>query len=347
MEFRKLGNTEIDVSLICLGTMTFGEQNTEAEAHEQLDYALEREINFIDCAEMYPVPGKQETQGRTEEYIGNWMKERGNRDKVVLASKITGISPTMTWIRGDKNSLDKANIMEAIEGNLKRLKTDYLDLYQLHWPDRKTNFFGQLDYVHKTEELPVAFEETLEALEDLKKQGKIRNYGLSNETAWGAMKWLQTADKMGLDPFVSIQNPYSLLNRSFEVGLAEVSHREKLSLLAYSPLAFGVLSGKYLNGQRPKGTRLELFGNHFTRYFKGNAGIATEKYCKLAQKHGLEPAQMALAFVNQRSFMTSNIIGATTMEQLKTNIDSIDIKLSKEVMEGIEMIHKAYPNPAP
>lgn len=347
MQYRKLGRTDIDVSLICLGTMTFGEQNTEDEAHQQLSYALENGINFIDCAEMYPVPGRRETQGRTEEYIGNWIKSQNNRDQIILASKVTGVSPSMTWIRGDDNSLNKANITEAIEGNLRRLKTDYLDLYQLHWPDRKANFFGQLDYIHKTEELPVPFEESLEALDSLKKQGKIRHYGISNETAWGAMKWLQTSGNMGLKPMVSIQNPYSLLNRSYEIGLAEVSHREKISLLAYSPLAFGVLSGKYLNGQRPKGTRLDLFGNHFTRYLKGNAGIATEKYCKLAKKHGLDPAQMALAFVNQRSFMTSNIIGATTLEQLKSNIGSVDVKLDKEVLEGIEMIHKAYTNPAP
>lgn len=347
MEYRKLGQTDLEVSEVCLGTMTFGQQNTEVQAHEQLDYALDQGVNFIDCAEMYPVPGKLETQGKTEEFIGNWHNSRQNRDKFILASKITGISPTMTWIRGSDNSLNKANVTEAIEGNLRRLKTDYIDLYQLHWPDRKTNFFGKLDYVHQDEKLPVAFEETLEALDSLVKAGKIRHYGISNETAWGAMKWNQVAKDMGLAPMQSIQNPYSFINRSFEVGLAEVSHREKISLLAYSPLAFGVLSGKYQNGQRPKGTRLELFGNYFTRYFESNADLATERYVKLALQHDIDPAQMALAFVTQRSFVTSNIIGATTMGQLKSNISSTEVVLPKELMDEIEVIHKAYPNPAP
>ncbi|MHA1540199.1 MAG: NADP(H)-dependent aldo-keto reductase [Alphaproteobacteria bacterium] len=346
MDYRKLGKTDLEVSAICLGTMTFGKQNTEADAHAQLDYALANGVNFIDTAEMYPVPPEAETQGSTETYIGTWFAVRKNRDKVVLATKVTGPSRGFTWIREGENRLTRAHITEAIEGNLRRLQTDYVDLYQLHWPDRSANFFGQLGYTHQTEEEMTPLLETLEVLGELVKQGKIRNIGLSNETPWGTMKFLELAKTHTLPRAVSVQNPYNLLNRVYEVGMAEVSCREECGLLAYSPLAFGMLSGKYLDNQWPENGRLTLF-DRFKRYMNNEAYKATEQYVAIAKRHGLDPAQMALSFVNDRPFVSSNIIGATTMDQLKSNIASIDLKLSEDVLEEIETVHQAITNPCP
>lgn len=351
MEFRRLGRTDIKVSLICLGTMTWGEQNTEAEAHAQLDYALERGINFIDAAEMYPVPPKAETQGRTERYIGTWLKARKNRDKVVLATKVAGRGGgprgDFAWLRDDGQppNLGRKQIFEAVDKSLQRLQTDYIDLYQTHWPDRLTTTFGRAEYPWNTEE-SVAIAETVSAMGELVKAGKIRMMGVSNETAWGVMRHVAVADaNPALPRIVSIQNPYSLLNRWYESSLSEVTQLEEVGLLAYSPLAMGVLSGKYLGGARPPGSRLALF-TRFTRYSNPQVDRATERYVALARQHGLDPAQMALAFVNTRPFVASNIIGATSLAQLKTDIDSIDVKLSKEVLDGIEAIHRDQPNPS-
>ena len=346
MEMRRLGRTDLDVSLICLGTMTWGEQNTEADAHEQLDYALERGINFIDAAEMYPVPPKADTAGRTEQYIGTWLARRGRRDDVVLASKVTGRSE-MSWLRdGNNTTLTPAQVRRALEASLKRLQTDYLDLYQVHWPDRRTNTFGRLGYVHKPLPDEVAIEDTLGELGRMVDEGKIRHVGISNETPWGLMRYVEIADRTGLPRVVSVQNPYSLLNRTFEIGLAECAEREDVRLLAYSPLAFGVLSGKYLDGARPDGARLTLF-ERFSRYSNPAAAAATAEYVALAHEHGLDPAQMALAWCNSRSFLTSTIIGATSMDQLKADIDSAEIQLSDEVCAQIEAIHTRHPNPCP
>lgn len=347
MKYHKLGRTGIDVSVICLGTMTFGEQNTLKEAHEQLDFALEQGVNFIDTAELYAIPPRAETYGKTEEFIGKWLQKRGKRDDIVLASKVCG--PGADWlphIRNGQTRLDRHNITKAIDGSLKRLKTDYLDLYQLHWPERKTNFFGKLGYVHDPDDQPVPIIETLQLLNDLVQAGKVRHIGLSNETAWGVMRFLQLSDCMHMPRVVSVQNPYSLLNRSFEVGLAEVAHREDVGLLAYSPLGFGVLSGKYLDGATPIGARLSNWPD-YDRYSNEQALAATAEYVQLARQHGLDPAQMALAYVNSRPFLTSTIIGATSMEQLRANIDSIQLELSEEVLTGIEAIHTRYPNPSP
>lgn len=347
MLYRRLGNTDIDVSVISLGTMTFGEQNTEAEAHAQLDYALDQGVNFIDTAELYAIPPKAETYGRTEEYIGSWLAKRGRRDDIVLASKVVG--PSKGWldhIRNGEARLNRAHITAAIEGSLRRLRTDYLDLYQLHWPDRKTNFFGKRGYEHDPQDTPVPIEETLTVLGELVSAGKVRHIGLSNETPWGIMRFLAAAERLGLPRVVSVQNPYSLLNRSYEVGTAEVSIREQAGLLAYSPLGFGVLSGKYLDDQQPERARLTLFPD-YGRYSSAEAIEATRRYVNLAHAHGLDPAQMALAYVNNRPFLTSTIIGATTLEQLKANIDSIALTLPAAVLEGIEAIHSAIPNPSP
>jgi aryl-alcohol dehydrogenase-like predicted oxidoreductase len=346
MEYRPLGNTDINVSVICLGSMTWGQQNTEAEAHTQLDYAMDAGVNFIDTAEMYPIPTRGETCGRTEQYIGNWMRQRRNRDRIVLATKVVGRSDWLPHIRGGKARLDRKNIEAAIDGSLRRLQTDYVDLYQLHWPDRKTNFFGRLGYSHVAGDDPVAIDETLDTLGRLQKAGKLRHIGLSNETPWGIMRFLHYAETEGLPRVVSVQNPYSLLNRSFEVGNAEVAHRERVGLLAYSPLGFGVLSGKYLGGLKPAGARLTLFQN-YTRYTNPMAVKATADYVELARAFRLDPAQMALAWVNTRPFVTSTIIGATTMDQLRANIASIDVKLGQDVIRRIEALHTEHPNPAP
>ena len=333
-----------EVSKICLGTMTWGQQNTEAEAHEQISYALERGINMLDAAEMYPVPPRAETQGRTEEYIGTWFKKTGLRDSYVLATKAAGPNPEFHYLRGGPK-FTKEQLIEAVNGSLRRLQTDCIDLYQLHWPDRYTNFFGQRGYFHREQpETPI--EETLQALVDIVKSGKVRAIGLSNETPWGTMKFLELADREGLPRVDSIQNPYSLLNRTYEIAMAEVSHREDVGLLAYSPLGMGLLTGKYRNGAKPEGSRMVVF-ERFTRYEGAETWEAAERYLQLADDHGINPTHMALAFVNARPFVVSNIIGATTMEQLKMNIDSLDIVLSKDVLKGIEAIQQAIPNPAP
>lgn len=347
MKFNKLGNTDIDVSLICLGTMTWGEQNSQEEAFQQMDMALDMGVNFFDVAEMYPVPPKAETQGSTEAHIGSWLAARGSRDKIVLASKVTGRVSRNSGMGHIRNGcrLDRANIQEAIEGSLKRLQTDYLDLYQVHWPERATNFFGSLEYQHGDDD-GVSIEETLDALNELVVAGKVRHIGISNETPWGMMEYLRVAKAKDYDNIVSIQNPYNLLNRTFDIGCGEIAIREKVGLLAYSPLAFGALSGKYLNGARPEGARLTLF-TRFQRYLNPLAENATEAYVNLARDNGLDPAQMALAWVNQRQSVISNIIGATNLEQLKTNIESADLELSEEVLTAIDEIHVQSPNPAP
>ncbi|MGQ4878314.1 NADP(H)-dependent aldo-keto reductase [Billgrantia sp. LNSP4103-1] len=343
MQTRPLGDTGIEVSRLCLGTMTFGEQNSEAEAHEQLDRAVAFGINFIDTAEMYPVPPRAETQGLTEKFIGSWLKRRGSRDDVIIASKVTG--PGLEHIRGGPR-LDRDHIHRAIDASLKRLQTDYVDLYQLHWPERATNYFGRLGYEHDDEQQPIPLEETLDALKELVEAGKVRAIGLSNDTPWGVMKSLQLAERLELPRVASVQNPYNLLNRTFEVGLAEIAHRENVGLLAYSPLAFGVLSGKYLAGKRPESARLTLY-ERFKRYTSPLAEQATQAYVDIALKHDLDPAQMALAFVNSRSFLTSNIIGATTMEQLEDNLASESLKLEQSVIDAIDEVHKRIPNPSP
>ena len=346
MQLRRLGQTDLKVSALCLGTMTFGQQNTEAQAHAQLDRALEAGINFIDTAEMYPVPPMAETQGRTEEYIGSWLAARGARDRVVLATKVAGPGNWVSYLRGGKVRLDRPNIKAAIESSLKRLRTDYIDLYQLHWPDRETNYFGKLGYRHPEEDHSVPLLETLEVLDDLVTTGKVRHIGLSNETPWGTMRMLELAGKHGLPRPVSIQNPYNLLNRTFEIGLAEIAIREQCGLLAYSPMAFGVLSGKYVKGARPTGARLTLF-QRFDRYSNPQADAAAADYVALAREHGLDPAQMALAWVTCQPFVTSNIIGATTMAQLEANLGSLDVELSGELVREIEAIHTQQPNPGP
>ena len=333
-----------EVSKICLGTMTWGQQNSEAEAHEQISYALDRGVNMLDAAEMYPVPPRAETQGRTEEYIGTWFKKTGLRDQYVLATKAAGPNPEFHYLRGGPR-FTRDQLMEAVDNSLRRLQTDCIDLYQLHWPDRYTNFFGQRGYHHRDQpETPI--EETLRALQELVASGKIRSIGLSNETPWGTMKFLELAEREGLPRVESIQNPYGLLNRTYEIAMAEVSHREDVGLLAYSPLGMGLLTGKYRHGAKPEGSRLAVF-ERFTRYDGNETLEATEQYLQLADEHELNPTHMALAFVNTRPFVLSNIIGATTMEQLKMNIDSLDVTLTKEVLKGIEAIQQRIPNPAP
>ncbi len=345
MQTRQLGRTGLEVSVICLGTMTWGEQNSEAEAFEQMDYAVAQGVNFFDTAELYAVPARAETYGLTESYIGNWLKSRKARDQIILATKVAGLSGRFTWIREGNARLDRRNIRQALEGSLRRLQTDYIDLYQLHWPDRKTNFFGQANYVHDPTDVFTPLEDTLEALDELVIEGKVRHIGVSNETPWGLMRYLALAEKKGYPRMASIQNPYSLLNRLFEIGLAEVAMREDVGLLAYSPLGCGVLSGKYLEGN-PPGARLTLWGEYFDRYSNPQATAATREYVALARRHGLTPAQLALAFVNQRDFVASNIIGATRMAQLKENIASVQLRLSPEILAEIEAIHERHPNPS-
>lgn len=345
MDYRKLGRTDLNVSAICLGTMTWGEQNSESEAFAQIERAKAAGINFLDTAEMYPVPPKKETYASTETIIGNWFRKSSDRADWILASKIAGPGNGIDHIRDGQLKFNRDHIVAALDASLKRLQTDYLDLYQLHWPERSTNFFGKLGYTHSDEQFTPLLE-TLEVLDEQVKAGKIRHVGLSNETPWGTMKYLAESDAHGLVRPVSIQNPYNLLNRSFEVGLAEVALREQCGLLAYSPLAFGLLSGKYANGARPAKGRLSLY-SRFTRYFNPQSEAACARYVALARDHGLDPAQMALAFVTGRPFVTSNIIGATTLEQLDSNIASAQLLLSDEVLAGIEAIHKDQPNPAP
>jgi len=346
MEYRQLGRTGINVSALCLGTMTWGQQNTEAQGHEQMDYALAQGINFFDTAELYSIPPKAETYGRTEEIIGTWFASRKNRDKIILATKVVGCSNN-TWFRnsGEKAVLNAANINEAVDKSLRRLQTDYIDLYQVHWPDRPMQLFKGLSYVHKEAEA-CSIHETLSALADLVKAGKIRHVGISNETPWGTMNYLKESEINALPRIQSIQNCYNLLNRSFETGLSEIAHRENVGLLAYSPLGQGVLTGKYLNGSLPKGSRKELF-NRINRYETPNAEAAIDAYVKLARDHNVDPAQLALQFVTTRPFLTSNIFGATTMAQLKTNIDSQNLDLTPELQQAIEDIHLIYSNPCP
>ena len=345
MKFKKLGTTDLDVSLICLGTMTWGTQNTEKDAFEQMDYSIDRGINFFDTAELYSVPPNSDSYGKTEAMIGNWFEKRKNREKIILATKVAG--PGCNWIRGGGNNFNEKTIGEAINGSLKRLKTDYIDLYQLHWPERSTNFFGKRDYTLDSEEGEWnSFESVLKALEKFIKSGKIRYIGMSNETPYGLSKYIELAKNKNLPRMMSVQNPYNLVNRTYEIGMSEISIREKCGLLVYYPLATGALSGKYRKGQMPKNSRQALFKG-WERHLNPLAMKAYEEYYKLAKEYDMTMAQLAQAFVNTRPFVTSNIIGATTMYQLKENIDSVNIELSHEIIERINMIHNNNPNPSP
>ena len=348
MNFRKLGNTDVKVSTICLGTMTWGEQNDQKEAFKQMDYALDQGINFFDTAEIYPSPCFKNTYGSTEKIIGNWFKEKKNRHKIILASKIAG--PGLSWVRGGKVQYFEKSIEEAINNSLKRLQTDYIDLYQLHWPERKTNFFGRLGFEHRADAKTEKWNEFETILKVLKKyidQGKIRYIGLSNETAWGLSKFIEISNNQSLPRVMSVQNPYNLLNRTYEIGLAEISIRELSGLLAYSPLAFGYLSGKYRNSKMPKGSRMELFGDYFSRYKTNNASKAIEEYYQIAKNYNLDFAQMSIKFCEIQSFMTSVIVGSTTIAQLKTNIESVNVKLTNEILNEINDVHKLITNPCP
>ena len=345
MNYKKLGNTDIDVSTICLGTMTWGEQNTQEDGFEQMNYALDQGVNFWDTAELYAIPPKKNTYGKTEEVIGNWFQESKKRDKVILATKVSG--PGLSWIRGGGNQYDEKNLNEAVNESLKRLKTDYIDLYQLHWPERTSNFFGKLGYLHDDKEDWNKFEDILFSFDKIIKSGKVRYIGLSNETAWGLSKFLEISKIKDLPRILSVQNPYSLLNRTYEVGLAEISIRENSGLLAYSPLAFGYLSGKYRNKNLPENSRMKLFGEKFLRYKTENGQLAIEKYYEIAKKYSLDFAQMSLKFCEVQPFVTSVIIGATTMDQLKINIESVNVNLEESVIKDINEVQKIYPNPCP
>lgn len=346
MIYTKLPHTDIEVSKICLGTMTWGIQNTEDEGHEQMNYALDKGVNFFDTAELYPIPANKDKHSITEKIIGNWFQKNRNRDKVVLASKIAGRAEMSKFIR--TTGFDRESLISAVEGSLSRLQTDYIDLYQLHWPERKTNYFGKRGYEHDpTDFWEDNFHQILETLRDLVREGKIRHVGVSNETPWGAMRYLEESKvHVTLPRMITIQNSYNLLNREFETGLAEIAHREDIGLLAYSPLGFGVLSGKYLGGRMPDNARITLFPQ-YSRYIGKTAAEATQRYYELAQANDLSLAQMSLAFVSQQPFVTSNIIGATSMRQLEENIGSIDVVLTDEILDGIKKIHNEIPNPAP
>ena len=346
MNYKKLGSTDVDVSTICLGTMTWGEQNSKADGFEQMDYAIDNGVNFWDTAEIYAIPMREETYGETENIIGEWFKKTKKRDKIILATKVSG--PTSKeYIRGGGCSYDKKSMSEALEKSLKRMQTDYIDLYQLHWPERNTNFFGKQGYEHDSNEKNwIAFEEILENLKKFVDAGKIRYVGLSNETAWGLAKCLELSKLKNLPKMMAVQNPYNLLNRTYEVGLAEISVREQSGLLAYSPLAFGYLTGKYRNNNMPKGSRIDLFKD-FTRYNNENSIKAIEEYYKISQKFNLDFAQMSIKFCEIQPFVTSVIIGATTMKQLKTNVESVNVKLNNEIINEINEVQKIYPNPCP
>ncbi len=344
MNYKNLGNTDLKVSTICLGTMTWGEQNTQNEAFEQMDFALDQGVNFWDTAELYAVPPREETYGDTEEIIGNWFEKTKKRDEVILATKVAG--PARDYLRNGENSFVGTNLEAALNNSLKRLKTDYVDLYQLHWPERKVNNFGRLGYVHQENNWN-QFEDVLGELNKYIDQGKIRHIGLSNETPWGTMSFLKLSKDKNLPRMMSIQNPYSLLNRSYEVGLAEVSIREEIGCLSYSPLASGYLSGKYRNKKFPKGSRMERDFDFWTRYRKPNTEEAVELYYNISKKHNLDMSQMSIKFCEIQDFMTSVIIGATTMEQLKTNIESVNVNLSDDVIKEINHVQKIYPNPCP
>ena len=345
MKYTTLPNTNTKVSKICLGTMTFGQQNTESEGHSQLDFAFEKGINFIDTAEMYSVPARQETYGSTEEIIGTWFKKSGKRDEVILATKIAGPNPLFTYMR-DKNDFSPASIKFALDQSLKRLQTDYIDLYQLHWPERKTNTFGQRGYKIIEEGWEDNIQQVLETLQGFIQQGKIKNIGVSNETPWGLMRFLEESKKTNLPRISTIQNPYSLVNRSFEVGLSEICFRENVGLLAYSPMAFGVLSGKFLTGESHPNARINLFPQ-FARYNSKNTREATRLYNKIAKDFGLTLTELALAFIEKQPFVTSTIIGATNLEQLEQNINTINVSLSEEIMLEVENVQNNFPNPAP
>ena len=344
MNYKKLGNTSINVSTICLGTMTWGEQNNQNEAFSQMDYALENGVNFWDTAELYSVPPKKDTYGLTEEIIGNWFLKTKKRKDIILASKVAG--PSRNYLRDGENSFTGKNLESAINNSLKRLKTDYIDLYQLHWPERNVNNFGRLGYVHKDGDWN-KFEDVLSELQKYIDQGKIRHVGLSNETPWGVMNFIQLSKEKNLPRMMSVQNPYSLLNRSYEVGLAEVSIREQIGCLSYSPLASGYLSGKYRNGAMPKGSRIERDYDFWGRYRKPQSENATEEYYKISKKYGIEMSQMSVKFCEIQDFMTSVIIGATTMDQLKTNIESVKVNLDKDIINEINNVQKKDPNPCP
>ncbi len=344
MNYKKLGNTDLNVSTICLGTMTWGEQNSEKEAFEQMSYAIDNGVNFWDTAELYSVPPKESTYGLTEEIIGNWFTKNRKRQEVILASKVAG--PSRDYLRDGQNSFVGKNLENALNNSLKRLKTDYLDLYQLHWPERNVNNFGKLGYTHKESEWN-KFEDVLVNLKKFIDQGKIKYVGLSNETPWGVMNFMQLSKDKNLPRMMSIQNPYSLLNRSYEVGLAEVSIREQIGCLSYSPLASGYLSGKYRNGAMPKGSRIERDYEFWGRYRKPQSENAVEEYYKISEKYNLDMSQMAIKFCEIQDFMTSVIIGATTMDQLKTNIESVKVTLDKDIINEINAIQRKYPNPCP
>ncbi|WP_417876392.1 aldo/keto reductase [Winogradskyella sediminis] len=345
MKYTTLPNTDINVSKICLGTMTWGNQNTQEEGFAQMDYALDKGVNFFDTAELYPVPARKETYAETERIIGNWFAKTGNRDKVVLGSKIAGTGDYTAHIR--TNGFSKEALNNAVNDSLKRLQTDYIDLYQLHWPERKTNTFGVRDYKYNTDDQwEDNFNEILYNLDEIIKTGKIRQIGISNEKAWGTMRYMEASKQHDLPRMCTIQNAYSLINRVFEGDLAEVAHRENIGLLAYSPLVFGVLSGKYIKGTAEKNARLNMF-SHFSRYSSENATQAAKRYLKIAEDHNMSLAQMSLAFINERPFVTSNIIGATNLKQLEENIESINVSLSDEIIEAINTVHADIPNPAP
>ena len=343
MEYNKLPGTNIDVSKICLGTMTWGRQNSDSEAYEQMDYSLDHGVNFFDTAELYPVPATPDRYADTERIIGNWFSSRNNREKIILATKIAGPGDYTAHIR--KTGFKGSSIEDAVNGSLERLKTDYIDLYQLHWPERMTNFFGKRGFNYVDDGWEDNFQEILEKLKKIVNQGKIRHIGLSNENPWGFMKFIEYS-KIGLPKMITIQNPYSLLNRLFEIGNAEVCKREETGLLAYSPLGFGVLSGKYRNGKIPENSRLKLFPN-LSRFSNDNCIKAVDMYYQISQKYNMTLAEMSLAFVNDRPFVTSNIIGATSMDQLKENINSINIKLSDDIISEINKVNEEIPNPAP
>lgn len=345
MKYTTLPNTDVKVSKICLGTMTFGEQNTEAEGHAQMDYALERGVNFFDTAEMYSIPANEKTYGSTEKIIGSWFKKSGNRDKIVLASKIAGPNPNFTYMR-EKNDFSAASIKYALDNSLQRLQTDYIDLYQLHWPERKTNYFGQRGFSLQDDAWEDNIHEVLTTLDGFVKEGKIKHIGLSNENAWGIMRFLEENKYNNLPRVKTIQNPYSLLNRLFEGASSEICFRENVGLLAYSPMGFGVLSGKFLTGESHPKARIKLFPQ-YTRYNSAQCTEATKLYHDIAVKNGLTLTELALAFIEQQHFLTSTIIGATTMEQLKENIDTINVTLSADVLQEINKVQELIPNPAP
>lgn len=353
MKYRKLGNSEIDISIISLGTMTFGEQNSPSEAFEQMDYASEKGVNYFDTAEMYPIYPKKETHGKSEEIIGDWIKINKNRDKIIIGTKAASNHPAgigaskLSWIRngGETLRFDKENINKAVEGSLKRLKTDYIDLYQLHWPERKVGMFGQLDFEYDSKDYWTPMEEVLENLESLIKSGKVRHIGLSNETPWGILSFLKISEQKKLPRMMSVQNCYNLLNRVFDIANSEVSIREQCGLLAYSPLAGGRLSGKYMNGVRPENSRYTMWPGRFSRHLTNRGELAVTKYVKIAKKYNINPCTFANAFVINRPFVTSSIVGATSVKNLEDNIRSIDVNLSNEMLKEIEEVHLSDPNP--